>query len=87
MTICKVEMLFELDGDFIGYYAKGHWTGEELLAGAKWIAGDGVEFNPANVRQTYYRQVPLPKGESCDFQLIESKPGKGAFPVTVWEDK
>lgn len=86
MTICTAETLYELDGDLLGYYARGHWTGEELLAAVKWANGDEVTFNPANVRQTYYRQVPL-KGDVCDFQLIESKPGRGAFPVTVWEDK
>lgn len=84
MITCQAEILYELDNGFSGYWARGHWTGEELLAAAKWAAGDEVEFNPANVRQTYYRQLPL---KDDVFQLIESKPGRGAFPVTVWEDK
>lgn len=92
MTTCVADLLVDLDsGQSLGYWAKGHHTGEDLLHAAKRFSGDEIAFDPAKVRQTYFRQVPIAEAaewsDYAKFQLIESKPGRGAFPVTVYEGK
>jgi hypothetical protein len=89
---CEAEQLIDLEtGETLGYWSRGHHTGEELLRAAQWYSGDEISFDPTKVRQTYYRQIPIMPGEEYDhggvgsFRLMESKQGKGAFPVTVYE--
>lgn len=84
---CLAEPLIDLDypNHYQGYWAKGHWTGTELLLAARWDSGEKVSFNPIFVRQTFYRQVPFNIDGHWELRLIESKPGRGAFPVTVYE--
>lgn len=87
---CSAEELTDLEtGESLGYYARGHYTGEELLTAVRWGFDDEISFDPAKARQTYYRQIPIAPGQEYDyagagdFRLVEGKPGRGAFPVTV----
>lgn len=42
-----------------------------------------LTYAPLAVRLTYYRTVPTPGNIVCDSQYVESRKGRGAWPVTI----
>jgi hypothetical protein len=42
-----------------------------------------AEYAAPAVRHVYYRTVPSPGNIVCDSQYVESRKGRGAWPVTI----
>lgn len=90
VDVLDAEEIIEVeDGRRLGYYVKGHTTGEELLRAAKFAFGEEVEFDPTRVKHAHYRLVPYKPEEEYDYGdhlLVKAREaGRGAFPVTVIE--
>ncbi len=81
----EIEILREVENeDEMGYYAKGHWLTARFFAAVVRFGGrlDGL----AVPKWTYYRVVPMNGPDGLQSQFVEtSKPGPGAFAVTVSE--
>lgn len=86
MTAIMCEQIIDLDtGLLLGYFVKGYVKNEQLM---KEIIGEWREDATADLgkfRQSHYRFVPCPTNEFCLSMLVESGPGRGAFPVTIFE--
>ena len=72
-----------------GWYAKGNHTLEEIIDGVEYENDVGYfepdEIAKFKVYHTYFRCVPVSKFDDLPFShwLHESKPGRGAFEVSV----
>lgn len=82
-----IRTLYEYEGGFMGYYAKGHHDADEFLEEvADYIREFGSEavgsLDPRYVRREYWRNVPLDGGYTIQ---VAKGPGRGAYPVTVIE--
>ena len=63
-------------------YAKGHVNKGAFAIEAS--AQYGTEpFTEEDVEHAYIRNVPAPPGSDYDIMMYRSKPGKGAYPVTL----
>ncbi|MAD44081.1 MAG: hypothetical protein CMH98_03670 [Oceanospirillaceae bacterium] len=73
----------------IQLYSRGRHPEKEFLeACSRFYAhewdGKGRELPTEKpVTQTHWRTVPAPEDSICETQFVESKPGKGAYPVTI----
>lgn len=82
------------DSCMIQCWARGHFDSAEFLAACEQAlnAWDGREgpLTGKSVEQRTWRTVRAPVELSgygvCEFIHVESKPGRGAYPVTVLSD-
>lgn len=70
-----------------GYFAKGHLVIEEFIDAVLRQCGGNEPIKPKDVKHTYWRWVPLPKGSDADMRPLSATPGTpGAFPVTYMDN-
>lgn len=80
MTPDELESVYELEGGpLMSYHVRGHVDLAEMAAAAQ---ARNTEDRLGEPRHTYWRLVPWGGG---GMQIFESRPGRGAFPVTVVE--
>lgn len=80
-----VETMYEIGNESagkIGFWARGHYDLEAFARAIKeqW----GYDVKPGECRQEWRRCVPWADDRS-QVMLVETRPGRGAFPVTVVE--
>ena len=68
-------------GTIFGYFSKGHHDFNDFAAEVERVYDCTVKIT--DCYHTRYRCVPAAPGEG--YWLLPSKPGRGAFPVTVYE--
>ena len=73
MNNVEPKSLYEFEGQFLlGYWAKGHHDPLTFCEAIKEF--ENVDINPSQVEHKYWRIV--------NNQVVDTKPGRGAFPVT-----
>jgi len=89
VTYPEVFRMIDDGGSTSGYYAKGDYSVDDMIDGIEQEEGpDYFEFEDKKklkAYKTYFRCVPVSKYDDLPFAywLIDSKPGRGAFYVTV----
>jgi hypothetical protein len=78
-----VDPLTGQDGEGLGYFSKGHHDPEAFVREASHF--DGLLYPAKYVRHAYYRAVPS-QNDDLDTIYYETKPGRGAWPVTLIEN-
>lgn len=79
----KVERLHEVDGcGALGFWARGHHDPDEFAEAVEWEYGDVIAFSA--VEHKWWRNVPWEGGVGTLFVDADG-PGRGAYPVTVYE--
>lgn len=77
-----VDRIVEEDGSGIGYVTKGHHAPQDFIDDLR--AAWDEDAYPGDVRQSYWRILPPDAEGFKSYQ--QSKPGRGAFPVTYTYD-
>ena len=87
----EVHESYELGGcTFLGYWAKGHWQPDKFGEGLRRNHGPEGQAKAKSectrYRHTYARIVgDWSEGHYQPVVKVDAKPGRGAFPVTVYE--
>lgn len=73
-----VDAIVDEDGSTLGYMTKGHHAVQEFIDDCR--AGWDQDAQAADVHRGYWRVLPPDADGFKSYQ--ESRPGRGAFPVT-----
>lgn len=83
----SIESLRDLDGDYVGFYSKGHHDPTEFLTEITEWGGVEIDVSPSEVYHVWWRSVPY-DGDAGDvtIQFVQcAGPGPGAYPATYVE--
>lgn len=72
----------EYSRNTLGYFCKGHHDKLEFIRILEKEYDVTVDQN--NVHHEFYRKVKAQKDDDVDYRLFQSKPGRGAFAVTIY---
>lgn len=85
----QIEELRDLDGDLMGYWARGHYALHHFKEAANYYTGADARYDEryvgetSSIRQEWWRTVPV-TGEPGMVQYCSAEPkSRGAFAVTV----
>lgn len=69
-----------------GYMSKGHHDKQKFAAAVEALEEVDIHIDPEKVEHAHYRYIPCGWQEPGKGDYWPTRPGRGAFPVTVWED-
>lgn len=68
------------------YISKGHHDKQKFAEAVEALDEVDIHIDPGKVEHAYYRYVPYRWWPGEGGYEYTTRPGPGAFPVTVWED-